>query len=270
MLGNLFDYNPKTDALPYESMLELDKFALHKLQGLVAKTIKAYDAYEYHTIYHSLHNYCTLDLSSFYLDILKDRLYTSPPKSAARRSAQTVMHIVLDTLVKLMAPLLPFTAEEIWEHMPAQDHHSPSVHLTQLPKPNPEFEDNDLAQKWEQVLVVRGEVTKALEEARNQKLVGHPLDAAVTIAAQETLYTTMLPHADDLRYIFIVSETRLLKDQELEGAFISQEVEGLSIRVEKASGEKCERCWVHDTSVGSNSEHPTICNRCKDSLAKMA
>ena len=270
MLGNLFDYNPKTDAIAYESMMELDKFALHKLQGLVAKTIKAYDAYEYHTIYHSLHNYCTLDLSSFYLDILKDRLYTSPPKSEARRSAQTVMHIVLDTLVKLMAPLLPFTAEEIWEHMPAQDQNAPSVHLTQLPEPTPKFKDNDLAQKWEQVLVVRGEVTKALEEARNQKLVGHPLDAAVTIAAQETLYNTMLPHADDLRYIFIVSEAQLVKDQKLEGAFVSKDVEGLSIRVQKASGEKCERCWVHDTSVGTNSEHPTICNRCKDSLAKMA
>jgi isoleucyl-tRNA synthetase len=270
MLGNLFDYHPKADAIPYGSMLEIDKFALHKLQGLVAKTIKAYDAYEYHTIYHSLHNYCTLDLSSFYLDILKDRLYTSPPKSGARRSAQTVMHIVLDTLVKLMAPLLPFTAEEIWEHMPDQVQNAPSVHLTQLPEPNPEFEDDDLAQKWEQVLVVRGEVTKALEEARNQKLVGHPLDAAVTISAKEALYNTMLPHADDLRYIFIVSEAELRKGKELEGAFVSKDVEGLSIRVEKASGEKCERCWVHDTSVGTNSEQPTICNRCQAALAKMA
>jgi isoleucyl-tRNA synthetase len=269
MLGNLFDYNPKTDALPYESMLELDKFALHKLQGLVAKTLKAYDAYEYHTIYHSLHNYCTLDLSSFYLDILKDRLYTSPPKSEARRSAQTVMYIVLDTLVKLMAPLLPFTAEEIWEHMPDQGQNASSVHLTQLPEPTPEFEDEDLAQKWEQVLMVRGEVTKALEEARNKKLVGHPLDAAVTIAAKETLYNTMLPHADDLRYIFIVSEAELLKDKELEGAFVSKDVEGLSIKVEKASGEKCERCWVHDTSVGTNAKHPTICSRCQDALAKI-
>jgi isoleucyl-tRNA synthetase len=272
MLGNLFDYNPKTDAIPYESMLELDKFALHKLQGLVAKTIKAYDAYEYHTIYHSLHNYCTLDLSSFYLDIIKDRLYTSPPKSEARRGAQTVMHIVLDTLVKLMAPLLPFTAEEIWEHMPDHDQNAPSVHLTQLSESNPEFEDGDLAQKWDQVLVVvvRGEVTKALEEARNKKLVGHPLDAAVTISAKEALYNTMLPHVDDLRYIFIVSEAELLKDKELEGAFVSKDVEGLSIRIEKASGEKCERCWVHDTSVGTNSEHPTICSRCQESLAKMA
>jgi isoleucyl-tRNA synthetase len=180
------------------------------------------------------------------------------------------MHIVLDTLVKLMAPLLPFTAEEIWEYMPDHDQNAPSVHLTQLPEPNPEFEDGDLAQKWEQVLVVRGEVTKALEEARNKKLVGHPLDAAVTISAKEALYNTMLPHVDDLRYIFIVSEAELLKDKELEGAFVSKDVEGLSIRIEKASGEKCERCWVHDTSVGTNSEHPTICSRCQESLAKMA
>jgi isoleucyl-tRNA synthetase len=269
MLGNLFDYHPKTDAISYESMQELDKFALHKLQGLVTKTINAYRAYEYHTIYHSLHNYCTLDLSSFYLDILKDRLYTSPPKSEARRSAQTVMHIILDTLVKLMAPLLPFTAEEIWEHMPDQGQNAPSVHLTQLPEPTPAFEDDDLAQKWEQVLAVRGEVTKALEEARNQKLVGHPLDAAVTIVAKESLYNTMLPYVNDLGYIFIVSEVELLNDKDLEAAFVSKDVEGLSIRVEKASGEKCERCWVHDTSVGTNSDHPTICSRCQDALAKM-
>jgi isoleucyl-tRNA synthetase len=179
------------------------------------------------------------------------------------------MYIVLDTLVKLMAPLLPFTAEEIWEHMPDQGQNASSVHLTQLPEPTPEFEDEDLAQKWEQVLMVRGEVTKALEEARNKKLVGHPLDAAVTIAAKETLYNTMLPHADDLRYIFIVSEAELLKDKELEGAFVSKDVEGLSIKVEKASGEKCERCWVHDTSVGTNAKHPTICSRCQDALAKI-
>ncbi len=269
MLGNLFDYNSETDAVSYDSMPELDKFALHKLQGLVAKNRKAYDAYEYHTIYHSLYNYCTLDLSAFYLDILKDRLYTSPPNSEARRSAQTVMHIILDTLVRLMAPLLPFTAEEIWEHMPHQGQKVPSVHLTQFPEVNSAYKDDDLAQKWEQLLVVRGEVTKALEEARNKKLVGHPLDAAVTISAKAALYDAMLPYADDLRYVFIVSAAKLVNDQKLEDVFVSEAVAGLSIRVEKARGEKCERCWIHEPSVGTNAEHPAICNRCRGALAKM-
>ena len=269
ILGNLFDFNPQTDEILYESMPELDRFALHKLQGLVEKARKAYDDYEYHIIYHSLYNYCTLDLSSFYLDILKDRLYTSPPKSEARRSAQTVMHIILGTLVKLMAPLLPFTAEEIWEHMPDKGQNMPSVHLTQFPDVNSAYKNIDLAQKWEQLLVVRGEVTKALEEARSKKLVGHPLDAAVTISAKEELYNVLLPYADDLRFVFIVSKVELVNEEKLEDAFVSADVEGLFIGIETAPGDKCERCWVHDTSVGANSDNPTICTRCQDALSKM-
>jgi isoleucyl-tRNA synthetase len=269
MLGNLFDFNPQADEIPYESMPELDRFALHKLQGLVEKACKAYDAYEYHIIYHSLYNYCIIDLSAFYLDILKDRLYTSPPTSEVRRSAQTVMHIILNTLVKLMAPILPFTAEEIWEHMPDQNQNVTSVHLTQLPEVKPAYKDEDLAQKWERLLVVRGEVTKALEAARIKKIIGHPLDSAVTISAKEALYNALLPYADDLRFIFIVSKVDLVNEEKLEGAFVSEDVEGLSIQVETAPGDKCERCWVHDTSVGANSDHPTICTRCQDALSKM-
>ena len=267
MLGNLFDYNPQTDAVAYESLPELDRFALHKLQDLVDKTHNAYDAYEYHTIYHSLHNYCTLDLSSFYLDILKDRLYTSPPKSEARRSAQTVMHTILDTLVKLMAPLLPFTAEEIWGYMPQESQGTPSVHLTLLPEMNAGYKNPELAQKWEQLLMVRGEVTKALEAARIDKLIGHPLDASVTIAVNEALFPVLQPYAHELKSIFIVSKVELVNADTLEDAFVSEEVEGLSIRVAAAQGEKCERCWVYDTTVGTHSDHPTICDRCNQALA---
>ncbi|UCF95308.1 MAG: isoleucine--tRNA ligase, partial [Desulfobacterales bacterium] len=134
MLGNLYDFHPEKDGIPYESMPEIDRFVLHKLQILIAKTLQAYNAYDYHVIYHTLHNYCTLDLSAFYLDILKDRLYTSPPKSTARRSAQTVLHVLLETLTKLMAPILPFTAEEIWHCLPGAEDRAPSVHLTSLPQ----------------------------------------------------------------------------------------------------------------------------------------
>jgi isoleucyl-tRNA synthetase len=235
----------------------------------VQKTHDAYDAYEYHTIYHSLHNYCTLDLSSFYLDILKDRLYTSPPKSAARKSAQTVLHTILDTLVKLMAPLLPFTADEIWEYMPQPTQRAASVHLTLLPEVNEGYKNPELAQKWEQLLVVRGEVTKALEEARVNKLIGHPLDACVTLSANEELYHVLQPYAADLRSIFIVSQVELVKAQKLENAFASEEVEGLAIQIGTAPGEKCERCWVYDTTVGNHSDHPAICDRCSQALAKM-
>jgi isoleucyl-tRNA synthetase len=269
MLGNLFDFDPATDAISYEAMPEIDRFALHRLQGIITKALKAYDAYEYHIIYHALHNYCTLDLSAFYLDILKDRLYTSAPKSDARRSAQTVMYFLLDSLIRIMAPLLPFTAEEIWAYMPAHSDKVPSVHLTLLPEVNSQWKNEGLVQKWEAILNVRAEVTKALEEARTAKQIGHPLDAAVTISAKEDLHDLLHPHAEDLRFIFIVSRISLLKDKKLEGSFESEKIKGLSIKIETAPGEKCERCWIHETSVGSDSAHPTICRRCCKALAAM-
>lgn len=262
MLGNLYDFNPEKDAVDYGSMLEIDRFALHTLQELMQRLRKAYDDYEFHIIYHRLYNYCVLDLSSFYLDILKDRLYISPPASLERKSAQTVMHIILDTVARLMAPILPFTAEEIWNFMPQLNGKENSIHMAALPAANSDWLDASLSQQWERLLTIRGEVTKALEEARAKKLIGHPLDAAVSIFAPQDLYHALLPFADDLRSILIISKASLVNDVKPEGAFESQEVKGLFILVEPAEGEKCERCWIHEPTVGTNSEHPTICNRC--------
>jgi isoleucyl-tRNA synthetase len=270
ILGNLYDFDPAVDKVSYKAMPEIDRFALHKLQHLVEKTLKAYDAYEYHVIYHALYNYCTLDLSAFYLDILKDRLYTSPPKSLARKSAQTVMYLLMDSLARLMAPMLPFTADEIWKYMPGFKDKASSVHLALLPAVKSEWKDESLAQRWEKILQVRAEATKALEEARIQKRIGHPLDAAVTISAKKDLYDVLKPYAEDLRFIFIVSKVVLLKDEKLDGSFKSENLAGLSIKIEIAAGEKCERCWVHETSVGSNKEHPSICGRCQKALAEMS
>ncbi len=270
MLGNLFDFDPAADKVSYDKMPELDRFALHKLHRFLEKTLKAYDRYEYHIIYHSLYNYCTLDLSAFYLDILKDRLYTSPPESEARKSAQTVMYLVLDALARLMAPLLPFTAEEIWAHMPAHSEKLSSVHLALRPEANPPWQDDGLAQKWETILHVRAETTKALENARDKKIIGHPLDAAVTLSVKEDLYDILQPYADDLKFIFIVSKISLRQDEILDDSFVSENVEGLSIKIDTAPGEKCERCWVHETSVGSDSERPSICERCQQALAEMS
>lgn len=266
MLGNLFDYDPKKDFAVYESMLDIDKFALHRLQEIIERTRNAYDSYDFHIIYHTLHNYCALDLSAFYLDILKDRLYTSPPESSARRSAQTVLYIILDSIVRLMAPVLSFTSEEIWNFMPGYKGKETSIHLASLPDVKEEWKDSNLAKKWHKILEVRGEVTKALEKARVDKLIGHPLDASVTISANEELYNNLHPYIDDLRSIFITSETYLIKDESLSDAYESDEIEGLSILVRPATGDKCERCWIHDTSVGTNSEQPGICNRCQDTL----
>jgi isoleucyl-tRNA synthetase len=270
ILGNLYDFDPALDKVSYKAMPEIDRFALHKLQQLVEMTLKAYDAYEYHVIYHALYNYCTLDLSAFYLDILKDRLYTSPPKSAGRKSAQTVMYLLMDSLVRLMAPLLPFTADEIWKHMPGYKDKASSIHLALLPAVNSQWKDESLGQKWEKILQVRAETTKALEKARTEKRIGHPLDAAVIISAEEDLYNALKPYAEDLRFIFIVSKVTLLKNEKIDAIFQSENVAGLSIKIEVAEGEKCERCWVHETSVGSNKEHPSICGRCQQALAEMS
>ena len=270
ILGNLYDFDPAVDKVSYKVMPEIDRFALHKLQRLVENTLKAYNAYEYHIIYHALYNYCTLDLSAFYLDILKDRLYTSPPKSIARKSAQTVMYLLMDSLARLMAPLLPFTADEIWRHMPGLKDKASSVHLTLLPAVESQWQDENLAQRWEKLLQVRAEVTKALEEARSQKRIGHPLDAAVTLSAKKELYDALEPYAEDLRFIFIVSQVTLLNNEKLDGGFKSENVAGLFIQIEVATGAKCERCWVHEASVGSDREHPTICRRCRNALAEMS
>ena len=220
-------------------------------------------------LYHALYNYCTLDLSAFYLDILKDRLYTSPPQSTARRSAQSVLYTILNTTARLMAPILPFTADEIWQYMPVRSGKESNIHLSLLPEVNPSFKDEALAVRWEFLLKVRGEVTRALEEARTQKLIGHPLDAAVTISARAAAFDALQPLAADLRSLLIVSKAVLLKDEALDGAFRSAEIEDLLIKVAPAPGDKCERCWEHDTTVGTHSEQPAICERCRDALAQI-
>jgi isoleucyl-tRNA synthetase len=269
MMGNLFDFEPDKGSVAYQSMPELDRFALHQLQLLIEKGRKAYEAYEFHVIYHALYNYCTLDLSAFYLDILKDRLYTSAPQSEERRSAQTVLHMILDAIARLMAPILPFTSDEIWQFMPARDGKKPNIHLTLLPEANGEFKDDALAHRWEFFLKVRGEVTKALEAARAKKLIGHPLDASVTISAKGEAFERLEPFAADLRSLLIVSQASLVEEEILESAFHSEDVDDLLVGVAAAPGDKCERCWVYDTTVGSFGEQPTICQRCKTALEQI-
>ncbi len=269
MLGNLSDFDPATNAVAPEGMPELDRHALHRLLWLIEKGHRAYEQYEFHILYHALYNYCTVDLSAFYLDILKDRLYTSPPDSIERRSAQTAIHHILDAIVRLMAPLLPFTAEEVWAHAPRPAEAPESVHLLALPALNEAWRDNDLGERWKQILAARSEVSRVLEEARAAKRIGHSLDAAVTLHAEGELGAILGGMAGgDLRAIFIVSDATFSPTVP-DGATESAEVPGLYIKVAPAAAEKCERCWVRDPSVGSLSDHPGICGRCSDALARM-
>ncbi len=268
LLGNLSDFDPLANAVKYEDMLEIDRFILHRMANLSDKCLKAYDAYEYHLIYHSLFNFCTLDLSAFYLDILKDRLYTSPAGSLRRRSGQSAMMKILDGIVKIMAPILPFTAEEVWSFPPVWPDKEASVHLTVFPEPDPKWRNPEIAENWNLILDIRKETTRVIEEARAAKTIGHSLDAEVVLCLNDTLFSRIEPYRDELRSIFIVSCASICKDEETDGRFRKTDLEGLSVCVEPAPGQKCERCWVHDLSVGGIEEHPTICNRCAEALAE--
>ena len=272
MLGNLGDFDPEKDAVPYGRMEEIDQYALHSLQSVVKRVREGYDRFEFHMAYHTIYNYCTLDLGGFYLDVLKDRLYTSPPNSTARRSAQSALYIILDTLTRLKAPILAFTAEEVWAHMSRKKDSPDSVHLAHLPVVDESFVRSDLAGKWELLLKMRAEVSKALEEARARKAIGHSLDAAVTLAVPAGFFNETLgalPAAEELRSIFIVSKVSVVTDQRIEGASESAGLAGLSIRIDPVSVEKCERCWVHDRSVGNDEAHKTVCARCLEALKNM-
>ncbi len=268
LMGNLYDFRPAEDAVAYDEMMELDRWALHRLQEVNERILRAYDSFEFHPVYHGLHNFCVLDLSSFYLDIIKDRLYVSPAKSLARRSAQTAMHEILEVLVRLMAPILSFTADEIWRNL-ENGERPPSVHMDLFIPVKEEYKNPELADRWENIIRVRKEVTKALEIARKEKRIGHSLDAAVIIGLPKKFLEALEPYQEQLRGIFIVSSVQTVPAEELSEGFESDEISGLRVRVAPSDAPKCDRCWVHDPTIGDSGEHPTICARCQTALSEM-
>jgi len=268
ILGNISDFDPEVDQIPYQEMEELDRWVLHRVQVLSEQVLEAYERFDFHIVFHTLHNFCVVELSAFYLDIVKDRLYTSPPNSPARRSAQSAMNETLETIVRLMAPILSFTAEEIWEHMRGGKR-PPSVHADLFHPVKEHYKDPALASRWENILTVRREVTKALELARKNREVGHSLDASVTLGLSDTFMEALMPYIDQLRSIFIVSSVDLLHIQDMEGGLESETVPGLKVLISPSRDPKCERCWVHDPTVGDDKRHPNICRRCLHALVEM-
>ena len=259
ILGNINNFDPAPQSVPFAEMPEIDRWALHQLEILKESILTAYQNLEFHAIYQEVNGFCTTEMSSFYLDILKDRMYTSKGSSLERLSAQTVMFRILDTLVRLLAPVLSFTSDEVWQYMPGQ--REESVHLAEFPSLNPEWKDNDLAARWERIIKVRSDVSKALELSRVAKIIGHSLDAAVTITASSELYAFLQDYAAGLNSIFIVSKVVLATD--LEGEYwTSETLEGLKVQVTAAPGEKCERCWYYSEELGTNAGHPAICPKC--------
>ncbi|WP_031534330.1 MULTISPECIES: isoleucine--tRNA ligase [unclassified Bacillus (in: firmicutes)] len=259
LLGNLADFNPETDALSYEELREVDQFMMIKLNKLIKTVTESYDKYEFSTIYHNINNFCTLDLSAFYLDFSKDVLYIEATNNKERRAIQTVLYESLISLTKLVAPILPHTADEVWDHISSVKEES--VQLTDFPE-STVYENSDaVEEKWNKFLAVRDDVLKALEEARNQKVIGKSLAAKVTLYVNEEVDTLLNSIQENLQQLFIVSGFEIAGkyDNAPEEAL---KLENAAIVVAKADGETCERCWTVTTDIGTVEAHPTLCERC--------
>jgi isoleucyl-tRNA synthetase len=266
LLGNLSDFDHETDRVADKDLLEIDRWAMHRLQKLIQRVQKAYDEFEFHVVFHSLHNFCAVDMSAFYLDILKDRLYTAKAASLERRSGQTTMHAILSAMIRLMAPVLSFTADEVWGYM-KESGRLKSVFLTDFPGATTAYLDDALDARWDRIIAVRGEAARVLEGLRRDKKIGHSLDAALTLYAAPELFKLLSNYKKDLAFIFIVSSVTLAKEADATAdAFASEVIQGLRIAAGPATGAKCGRCWMYNETVGTVTEHPEICSRCAGNL----
>lgn len=260
ILGNLDGFNPDTDQVSLDDLHELDKWALLKLDALMKKVDEAYNSFDFHIVYHAIHNFCVVDMSNFYLDIIKDRLYCEKADGIDRRAAQTTMYLILDALTRMVAPILAFTSEEIWQSLPhTSSENTESVLFNQMPEPIGVTVSDSFMEKWNKIYEIRECAKKALEEKRAAKVIGSSLDAKVIIHCNQETAQFLEGFKDDLQTIFIVSGVEISQDGTGEFNF---EEQGLSIDVVKATGEKCERCWMYSDTVGSHPEHPTLCSRC--------
>ncbi len=264
ILGNIHDFNPETDCVPFAELGEMDRWSLTRLNDIVGRVLEAYRSYEFHMIYHAIHNFCVVDMSNFYLDVIKDRLYTSRKDSKERRAAQTCMYEILDAIVRLIAPILCYTADEIWRAMPHRaGDDAEAVILNGMPAVRDEWKDDALEAKWARILAVKSDVSKALELARREKTIGKSLDAKVEIFATGEPYK-FVSEIPDLATVLIVSDAVVTEG---DGDGIKGEAEpGITVKVSIAEGEKCERCWIKTPTVGSHPEHPTLCARCAEIL----
>jgi isoleucyl-tRNA synthetase len=264
-LGNLEGFNPATDMVAFDQMNELDRYAISGLHHLINRVTKAYDKYEFNVVYQSIHHYCAVDMSAFYLDITKDRLYASAPQDQGRKAAQTVLYHVLTALTRLVAPILPHTADEVWKFIPGET--TLSAQLADLPNAGDYPVDAELEQKWTKFSQVRDEIFKALEIARKDKVIGNALGAHVDIYPTAEVRTTLAAF-DNLEELLIISSgTVHLDDTNAPAEALS--LEGLKVLVTPATGEKCERCWMVLPEVGQVEAHPTLCKRCSTVVSEL-
>ena len=270
ILGNIYDYDEDKHRVAYGELGELERYVIHKLQLLILKVREAYESFKFYRVYHMIHKFCVATLSQFYFDIMKDVLYTSAPNSKERRAAQTVLHDTLAILVRLTAPILSFTSEEAWLSFPV-GRPEESVFLSDMPKPDPSLQDEKLANRWDRLVEVRDEVLAALERAREKKMIGNALESGLVLFSEDdTVRDLLKEHAGYLEQLFIVSGVELSdsKDDLDKESYVGEKVD-LLVSVRKAEGEKCQRCWMYSTTVGSIEEFPDICEKCAGAIRKI-
>src|SRR5208282_2907840 len=259
-LSNLFDFDPARDVVHDADLWEMDAWMLRRTGAAIRQCLEWYKEFEFHRVYHALHDFCAVDLSAFYFDILKDRLYTFAPNNRGRRSAQTAVYHIARALVRLIAPILVFTSEEVWKHLPQSSSSPASVHMSKFPDAKP-FEnafDEARSKNWSRLLAVREEVLRALEPVRAAKTISANLEARVTLGASGDLAALLEKYAASFPALFIVSQVELL----LPGSH----PDGLRVEVKRADGSKCQRCWNYSTHVGESADYPTFCERCVAAL----
>ncbi len=265
ILGNISDFNPDTDLVSFNQLQPIDRWALHRFDELTKTVCEGYESFEFHNAYHAIHNFCVVDMSNFYLDVLKDRLYVEKADSESRRAAQTVMYLILDGMTRLISPILAFTSDEIWHSMPhSAKEDKECVLFNEMPKPTGVDADDDFVTRWDKIHSVRDDVKKALELARANKIIGASLDSKLQLFCTGELYDFMKSVQDELAAVFIVSQVEI--KNEGKGEFTGEELPELSVTVTRADGEKCLRCWSYSNTVGKDAAHPEVCSRCAKAL----
>lgn len=253
ILGNIADFDPTTDRVEYSKLSKTDKWALYKLNELIDKVTQSFEKCEFHTIFHAIHNFCVIDMSNIYLDIIKDTLYVEDKNSPARRAVQTTIYTILNVLTRMLAPILFFTSDEIWQQLKhSSDENPQNVMLNDFPKTKKEWNNTEISEEFEKILSVRDEVKKNLEQARVSKVIGASLEAKITLTVCKDDFDFFNERKDLLKFLFIVSQLDIYSGECLE------------VKVEKATGGKCERCWSYSDTVGKNTDTPTLCSRCSD------
>jgi isoleucyl-tRNA synthetase len=266
VLGNLYDFDPAKDAVPFAKLEALDQYMLRQTAAMTTDVRRWYGEFAFHKVYQRVLNFCTVELSAFYFDVIKDRLYTYAPNSPGRRAAQTAIWRIGEALVRLLAPVMSFTCEEVWGYLPGS--RAQTVHAVQFPDRADVLgsevpDDPKQLEDWNALLQVRDQVLKALEAARNSKLIGKSLEAQVTISAAEPMYSVLEGQREQLRYLFIVSAVTL------EQAASGNGTSSVAVQVGKAAGQKCGRCWNYSTHVGEDPGYPTVCERCSAVLKEI-